>query len=91
MKFWEDVTKHGQKILNEPQLIGGDFNTPLNFEGGRVNLSRSMHDLRNFVDANKLINLNLKGKHFTWSNRQCGRRFIQRKLDRFMVTEDWIE
>lgn len=80
--------------MNEPWLLGGDFNTPLNLEDkleGRVNLSKSMKLFRKFIDKNKLIYLPLKGNTFTWSNRQCGRKFIQRKLDIFMATESWIE
>lgn len=90
----EDITNHGRRYWNEPWLIGGYFNTPLNLEdklGGRVNLSRRIELFRKFININNLIDLPLKGNAFTWLNKQCGRKFIQRKLDRFMAIKKWIE
>lgn len=68
-----------------PWLIGGYFNTPLNLEGkyvGRINMNTNMEDLRNFLDGNELIEFNLKGNRYTWSNRRINKAFIQRRLDR---------
>lgn len=47
-----------------------------------------MEYFTNFLDNNALIDLNLKGNRYTWSNRRIGFGFIQRRLDRIAVTQD---
>lgn len=77
-RFWEMMIDHRKSFPNEPWVVGGDFNSPLNMEdklGGRVNLTRSMEDIRDFKQ----------------SNRRCGRNFIQKRLDRMLVTVEWLE
>lgn len=92
--FWDLLSNHKNMFPDMPWLIGGDFYSPLNMEdkyGGRINMISSMKDFRNFLDNNALIDLNLKGNRYTQSNRRIGFNFIQRRLDRISVSQDWLD
>lgn len=58
-------------FLDSPWLVMGDFNTPLfdddKLGGSHIHLESRL-DLRMFIDDNALINLDLMGSKFTWSN-----------------------
>lgn len=46
-----------------------DLNSPLNIEdkwGGK--LTRTMEDLRDFMNTTKLVYIRMKGLSYTWSN-----------------------
>lgn len=92
-RFLSLLTNHRKVFKDSPQLIGGDFNFALNVEdklGGRVKFSTSMQDLRDFIDTNELLDMDLKGNRYTWSNRRIGKGFIMRRLDWILVSQDWI-
>lgn len=60
-------------------MVGGDYNTPLNVDdkyGGKINMTTSMEDLRNFIYDNDMIDLQLKGNRLIWSNRRICTRLI---------------
>ena len=53
----------------------GDFNTPLVDEekkGGLPSDWESKHDLSNFINGLALLDLDLMGGAFTWSNKHIG-------------------
>lgn len=80
--------------MAKPCLLARDFNSPLNLEDKyrwKINLSRSIEYLRKFVKQTQLKDLPLKGIKFTWTNKQCGKNFIQRRLDRMMEIGEWIK
>ena len=57
----------------------GDFNTPLfplEKIGGIIDLLESMKDLLDFINTHDLINIDLKGNPFTWSNNRKGEDLI---------------
>ncbi|GLJ15327.1 hypothetical protein SUGI_0251310 [Cryptomeria japonica] len=46
-------------------------------------------DLVDFIGRNGLMNLELLGQKFTWSNLRKGKDLIQAKLDRFLISGNW--
>lgn len=93
VNFWNSIFNHHASFKQVPWLIGGDFNFHLNIEdklGGRINISTSMQDLRDLLDKNELIDLNLKGNRYTWSNRRISKGFILRRLDRMLASQEWM-
>ena len=70
-------------------LIGGDFNilrreSDKNKPGGTNKWSSLFNSI---IDVHELIELELSGRHFTWSNNRNTPTF--EKLDRFLVSLDW--
>ncbi|XP_059066199.1 uncharacterized protein LOC131857544 [Cryptomeria japonica] len=60
----------------------GDFNTPLTeaekFGGSKIQIDSKL-DLANFINGQGLVELDLSGASFTWSNRRVGTDLIQPK------------
>lgn len=50
----------------------------------------SRQDLANMINSLSLLDLDLIGARFTWSNRCIGEDLIQVKLDRDLVSPNWI-
>lgn len=71
----------------------GDFNSIL---GAHEQKSFStpnrlpMSDFQNWSDSHNLIHLPTRGSNYTWTNGRKGRNNIQRRLDRVIVNQDWI-
>lgn len=54
-------------------MVARDFNATLYLSeklGGNPNLLGAMAGLANFVQTNELMDIDLRGKKFTWSNKQ---------------------
>ena len=72
----------------------GDFNTPLVDEEKMGGLSldwERKHDLSNFINGLAFLDLDLMGGAFTWSNKCIGRDCIQVRLDRALISPDWLQ
>ena len=70
----------------------GDFNNPLYAKekmGGLKDLSKSIYDLEGFLIRNDLIDIDLKGPSFTWSNNGLGTNLIQLRIDRALILASW--
>lgn len=60
-------------------------------QGGNNNYNRVQQDFQEFVDINKLRDVDfMKGK-FTWTNRRKGFIAIMEKLDNFLLFGNWVE
>lgn len=73
-------------------MLTGDFNTPLYPSeklGGLTNYNDSMLDFADFIRKNDLLDLDLQGNPFTWSNNIKGSNLIQVRLDRFLGSANW--
>lgn len=44
-----------------------------------------------FIDNNYLMNLCIKGPHYTWTNYREGEDVVLEKLDRFLCSMAWME
>lgn len=74
-------------------LVIGDFNTPLHDVdkvGGSQNVDDSRSDLMQFINDSALLDLDLKGASYTWSNRHVGDALIQVKLDHALLNPKWL-
>ena len=70
----------------------GDFNSPLYPSkkiGGMIELNNSMKDLANFINNNDLLDMEMHGVKFIWSNNMKGIDLILAKLDRLLVLAGW--
>lgn len=48
-----------------------------------------MAHLSNFIGRNGLLDMELIGQKFTWSNLKKGKDLIQVRLDRFLILGNW--
>jgi endonuclease/exonuclease/phosphatase family metal-dependent hydrolase len=73
----------------EPLLIGGDFNiTRYTSEKNKNgNISRFSTMFNSIIDAHSLIEIDMTGGKYTWSNNQCNPTLV--KLDRFLMSKQW--
>lgn len=74
-------------------MVMGDFNTPLlnveKFGGSQINWD-SKSGLSDFININALIDLDLQGASYTWTNRRIGHDLIQVRLDRALISGQWF-
>ena len=49
-----------------------------------------MDDFREAIDCCRFMDLGFCGSEFTWCNMQEGRHRIYLRLDRALVTQEWI-
>ena len=49
-----------------------------------------MNDFRDAIDCCRFMDLGFCGPEFTWCNMQEGRHIIYLRLDRALVTQEWI-
>ncbi len=71
----------------------GDFNSPLSDAekwGGLAPNQDSKHDLALFIQNFAFLDMDLQGGSFTWSNRRVGGDSIQVRLDRALLSPEWL-
>lgn len=84
-------------LLNQfslPWNFIGNFNTILGAYEHQGNYTPSrtpMQDFQTWIDTYDLLHLPTKGALFTWKNGREGRRFTQRRLDRSICNQDWLD
>ena len=69
----------------------GDFNVPLydhEKKGGNVSQLEGRLDLMDFINKEGLMDMDLHGIQFTWSNKRIGEDCIQACLDRVLISPD---
>lgn len=91
--YWSRVLLTVQGCNVNKGIIMGDFNTPLTDQeksGGLVpNLERKQ-DLASFINNLAFLDVDLPPGSFTWSNRRVGAECIQVRLDRALISFDWL-
>ena len=50
-----------------------------------------MQGFQDWTDAHNLLHLPTRGAHYTWSNGRRGRRHTQRRLDRSICNQEWLD
>lgn len=77
--------------FTSPWCLGGDLNEVRNSEErqGCSNRDRGMRDLNKFIDDMELMDLQLLGRSFTWSNSQDEEKWS--KIDRFILHLEWLD
>ncbi|GLJ39721.1 hypothetical protein SUGI_0811990 [Cryptomeria japonica] len=97
-KYWQhcSVTILGRNEnfnLFNVCVVAGDFNAILfgiEKSGGIQRTGTSQKDFLDFVEKNHLLDIVLKNGIFTWTNRRVGFTNIVERLDRFLVTGEWL-
>lgn len=86
--FLEELAKFCAKN-NDPLIIGGDFNLIRFISEKNKNTGLPSHSgvFNSIIASYELIDLQLSGGKYTWSNNQTDATL--EKLDRFLVTKDW--
>jgi exonuclease III len=88
-KFLVELASFCSKC-NYPMLVGGDFNilrkeSDKNKPGGTNSWSSLFNSI---IDIHSLIELDLIGRLYTWSNNRDPPTF--EKLDRFLASPEWV-
>ncbi|GAU35456.1 hypothetical protein TSUD_364120 [Trifolium subterraneum] len=72
----------------------GDFNSILGaheHKGFCTPSRATIMDFQTWIDNNLLVHLPTTGAFFTWSNGRDGARFTERRLDRTVVNQFWLD
>lgn len=88
-----EILNHRKLEDSIPWVLAGDFNTPLypseKIGGNPIDL-QSAEDLQSLFTLAELMEVEMSGCKFTWSNRRYGKDLIMSKLDRVMISEEWM-
>ncbi|CAA7053635.1 unnamed protein product [Microthlaspi erraticum] len=75
------------QMVNEPVIIGGDFNTIVRVDertGSNGQLSPDSLEFGNWINDTMLIDMGFKGNCFTWKRGKDERFFVAKRLDRIL-------
>ncbi|KAK4565001.1 hypothetical protein RGQ29_006876 [Quercus rubra] len=89
--FWDDVDKV-REAFNGGWLCLRDFNhvfSQADKKGGKPVATPSNRGSSAVIDKNGLIDLQLSGNPYTWSNKKEGLANIKERLDRGFANERW--
>ena len=90
MEFWNELDTIRMR-WSKPWCIGGDFNV-IRFSEDKLGGSRltpEMSAFSDWINRHGLLDLQLNGASFTWSNHQNPP--IMSPMDRFLISGDWAE
>lgn len=72
---------------------GGDFNVILDLSEKMVGIippKLVIDEFNGFVSSNSLLDCVTKHGFFTWTNKRLGFHQIVERLDRFLISDNWI-
>ncbi len=90
-KVWDSISNFKSIDYSGRWIIMGDFNVPLYDHekmGGNVTQLKGRMDLREFINKEGLLDMDLHGIQFTWSNKRIGNDCIQARLDHALISPD---
>jgi len=91
--LWHDLlTLHNQFTI--PWCTLGDFNALIGFHEHRGSSPSARHPMAEFLDwsnNDNSIHLPTRGVQFTWANGRHGRRFTEKRLDRALCNQVWLD
>ncbi|XP_074315236.1 uncharacterized protein LOC141651421 [Silene latifolia] len=91
-QLWSEM-QHIKDHNSLPWCICGDFNVVLNYSerlGSPVS-GEEIADFRQCVDYCDIMDIQAQGAFFTWNNKQDPSTRVFSRLDRCMITEDWMQ
>ena len=59
--------------------------------GGAQRSQKQMNEFREAINCCRFMDLGFCGSEFTWCNMQQGRHIMYLRLDRALVTQEWID
>lgn len=71
----------------------GDFNdivTQADKQGGNRRVDSSINLFRTFITEIKMGEVTFRGKRWTWANNRQGEGFIEKRLDMFFGSAEWL-
>ncbi|KAI5413590.1 hypothetical protein KIW84_057961, partial [Lathyrus oleraceus] len=89
--LWNDLSNIGSTIT-KPWIINGDFNNVLKINdrvGGNEIQEAEYVDLEEMMDDKGLFEHDIKGQHFTWSNKHTN-GLIYSQIDRDLCNSEWF-
>ncbi|XP_059066294.1 uncharacterized protein LOC131857624 [Cryptomeria japonica] len=92
-KFWKKMEAIWALYKDDMWIVMGEFNTPLRDNekfGGVPSQLDSRIDLLNFINNQVLHDIDLRGANFTWMIKRMGEDLIQIKLDRALISNEWM-
>lgn len=92
-QLWQTLTNL-QNQYNLPWCSIGDFNTILGsheHRGTSTPARGPMNDFAEWSNQNYLFHLPTRGVQFTWSSGRSGRRLTERRLDRAIYKQSWLD
>ena len=94
-ELWSDLISISLSSQSSNHLALGDFNVTLSPEevsDANFGWNTEIMDFNSTVNKCCLVDLRYNGEQFTWTNRRFGKNdFTQRKLDRALVNQTWID
>lgn len=91
--MWNSLTN----LLNSqtiPWAFIGDFNTVLGsheYRGSHSPARIPINDFAQWTNTNDLIHLPTRGAFYTWVNGRGGTAFTEKRLDRVICNQAWID
>lgn len=89
--LWNTIIQNS-KSIKIPWIVAGDFNTirwPHEKSGGATPRAIGLIDFNDCIQEAGLMDLQLNGPPFTWSNSSIGAFKIESKLDRVLVNAEF--
>ncbi|WJX67284.1 hypothetical protein P8452_51763 [Trifolium repens] len=91
--LWQCLSNLQQQFIH-PWCFIGDFNTILGaheHNGAAILARNSIDDFQSWSDSNLLMHLPTTGAFFTWTNGRGGSRHTERRLDRTICNQAWLD
>lgn len=88
-KLWQDLNL----IQHNYWCFIGDFNVVLGaheYRGKGLPLQIASNDFRLWTDCNALTHILTRGAFYSWSNGRRGREFTEKRLDRAVCNDEWL-
>ena len=91
-ELWNKIEDIGRN-LNGPWIVIGDFNNVLDSQdriGGNNVVETKVRDLKTMMSNMGLFEADMKGNHYTWSNKHVV-DVIYSRIDRVIGNVDWFQ
>lgn len=91
--LWFFLNQMHEAFMGLSWIVFGYFNAsllPLKKQGGVEVFNEGMQNFDRFINENNLMDLDLKRIKFTWTNGSYGVVHIQKKLDRILISQDYL-
>ena len=93
--LWSELKAFSSSLQNSSFIALGDFNitlSPDEISNNKLGWTEDIKAFKRLVDNCCFVDLRYIGEQFTWSNRRYNREdFSQRKLDRALVNQEWLD
>ncbi|XP_074315726.1 uncharacterized protein LOC141651935 [Silene latifolia] len=89
--LWREL-QHLSSQITQPWCVCGDFNSIFNFNErlGRPVMWNELVDFRQCVESCDITDIQAQGSFFTWNNKQDHATRVYSRIDRCLVSNDWL-